>query len=399
MKILHINILYAPYDYGGTEVTLQTLVEGMADRGHEVLVLTTGPEPGLRVDKINTAKVLRVGVRNIYWQAMREKPAISKRALWHLADVYNPFMKRIVSEVVRSEKPDIVSLHNLPGFSVATWDAVHQAHVPMVQVLHDQYSICPRCTMFSKGDICKRQCFPCRILRLFHPRLSNKVSAVVGVSRFILDHHLNHGYFKDTPVKQVIHNARDFSKLCVEPCLRQDNSVRFGFIGTLTQSKGIELLLKVFKDMAGSNLQLHIAGTGPLAYEKLLRDSHAGPDVIFYGVQKPEDFYPSIDVLVVPSIWNDTFPGVVYEGLAFGKPIIGSRRGGIPEMLKDGVNGLLFDPQRPDELKAAMIRMSSDTDFRASASQAAYDASPYFLDINRFLSSYEDLYHALCRGT
>jgi glycosyltransferase involved in cell wall biosynthesis len=397
MKILHINILYAPYDFGGTEVTLQTLVEGMAARGHDVLVLTTGPDAGMRNEIINGVKVLRVGVRNIYWQAMREKPASWKRALWHLTDLYNPYMRQIVLDVVTREKPDIVSVHNLPGFSAAAWGAIYQARVPMVQVLHDQYAICPRCTMFRNGDICKRQCLACRLLRLFHPRLSNKVTSVVGVSRFVLDHHLQYGYFKNTPVKRVIHNARDMSWALSVPCRQQDETVRFGFIGTLTQSKGIELLLKVFKRISKSNWQLHIAGTGPSLYENMLHDSYAGTNVIFHGVQKPVDFYPNIDVLVVPSIWNDTFPGVVFEGLAFGKPLIGARRGGIPEMIEDHVNGLLFDPQRPEELMAAMVKMSEDADFRASASRAAYNAAPYYLDSNRFLSSYENLYYDLCR--
>jgi glycosyltransferase involved in cell wall biosynthesis len=397
MKILHINILYAPYDYGGTEVTLQTLVEGMAQRGHDVLVLTTGPDAGLRTEAINGVRVLRVGVRNIYWQAMREKPASWKRALWHLTDLYNPYMKQIVLDVVTREKPDIVSIHNLPGFSVAAWDAVYQAGVPMVQVLHDQYAICPRCTMFRNGEICKQQCLPCRLLRLFHPRMSQKVSAVVGVSKFILDHHLGYGYFKDTPVKRIIHNARNISWALSLPRRQQTSTVRFGFIGTLTQSKGIELLLQVFKRFSKSNWQLYIAGTGPSSYESMLHETYASPNVIFTGVQKPIDFYPTIDVLVVPSIWNDTFPGVVFEGLAFGKPIIGSRRGGIPEMVVDGVNGLLFDPQRPEELMAAMMRMSDDVEFRSSASRAAYDAAPYYLDTDRFLSSYENLYLELLR--
>jgi glycosyltransferase involved in cell wall biosynthesis len=87
---------------------------------------------------------------------------------------------------------------------------------------------------------------------------------------------------------------------------------------------------------------------------------------------------------------------VVFESMAYGTPVIGARRGGIPEMIEEGVNGLLFDPDRPDELKAAMNRLAQDTPFREAASRAARRSAAYFLDMDRFLSGYEELYCELC---
>ena len=66
-------------------------------------------------------------------------------------------------------------------------------------------------------------------------------------------------------------------------------------------------------------------------------------------------------------------------------------------MIEDGTNGILFDPDRPEELKSAMIRMAEDMEFRFSASQGAREAAHYFLDVDRFTSSYEQLYIELCR--
>jgi glycosyltransferase involved in cell wall biosynthesis len=394
MKILYVNILYAPYLYGGAERTLQTLAEGMVARGHDVVVLTTGPDGGLHEEVINGVRVLRAGVRNLYWHAVRNKPSVWKRALWHLVDIYNPLMGDVVSKIVKEEKPDVVSFHNLPGFSVAVWDAVHRAKLPMVQVLHDQYLICPRCTMFRNGHVCEHQCISCRAMRFFHPRLSSKVSAVVGISRFILDHHLKHGYFRATPIRSVIHNARNNPQALSISRRGPDGTVRFGYIGTLDKSKGIELLLRVFTQIAKNNWELHIAGSGPADYEKFLHNFCAEPNVIFHGVQKPLDFYPGIDVLVVPSLWNEPLGVVVFEAMSYGVPVIGTLRGGIPEMIEDGKNGILFEPNRPEELKVALIRMADET-FMDSASQAARAAAPYFLDMERFVSGYEELYGEL----
>jgi len=98
---------------------------------------------------------------------------------------------------------------------------------------------------------------------------------------------------------------------------------------------------------------------------------------------------------VVPSLWAEPLGVVVFEGMAYGTPVIASRRGGIPEMIDDGVDGLLFDPDNVEELLLAMNRMGDDAEFRKSASFAARDAAKYYFDIDRFLSSYECLYHNL----
>lgn len=360
-------------------------------------MLTIGPFRGLREDAVNGVRVLRVGIKNLYANAaIGIRPPAWKRALWHLADIYNPLMKTIVSDVLRLVQPDVANLHNVTGFSISAWNAISEARLPMVQVLHDQYLLCPRSVMFRNDHLCERQCLSCHSMRYFHPQLSNQVNAVVGVSKFVLEHHLRHGYFRLSPVKRVIHNAQANSAALNVPSRRPDSIVRFGFIGNLAQNKGIELLLDVFKESARSHWQLHIAGRGHARYENYLREWYAGPNIIFKGVQKPGDFYPNIDFLVVPSICNDSLATVVYEALSYGLPVIGSRRGGMPEMIKDGVNGLLFDPNNPSELVTAMAKVAGDTAFRASSSLAARDTSKYFFDMDRFLSSYENLMSDLC---
>lgn len=396
MKILYINILYAPYLFGGAERTLQTLAEGMVECGHEVVVLTTGPNSGLHEDCINGVRVLRVGVRNLYWYQDCYKPNPMKRLLWHLIDIYNPLMRQVVSSVVCRLKPDVVSLHNLPGFSVSAWDAVWQERVPMVHVLHDQYLLCPRCTMFKDDQICKHQCFSCRTMRYFHPVLSNKVDAVVGISRFILDHHIQHGYFRDSAKKIIIYNARNNPNALTTPRRKPDDKLRFGFIGSLSKNKGIEILLRVFTDIARSNWELHVAGSGTADYEKFLHETYANTNIFFHGVQKPAVFYPSIDVLVVPSIWNEPLGVVVFEAMSYGVPVIGARRGGITEMIEEGKSGLLFEPDQPEQLKFAMNYIAINGDIRESISLVARDTSKYYLDTKRFVSSYEELYKELC---
>lgn len=400
MKILFINNLYAPYVIGGAERVLQTLAEGLAARGHAVSVLTTGSEAGLHEDTINGVRIFRAGVRNLYGlAAARTRPPAWKRALWHLIDVYNPLMKRVVLDVLQAVKPDVVNAHNLSSFSVSAWDAIRDAGMPVVQVLHDQYLLCPRSVMFRDNHVCGRQCASCRAMRYFHLGRSNQVNAVVGVSTFVLDHHVQHGYFQASHIERlVIHNAHGNPSALSVPRRQPDGIVRFGFIGNLAQNKGIELLLRVFRQAGRDDWQLHIAGKGHAGYETYLRETYAASNVIFHGFAKPDDFYSGIDILVAPSSCNDSLATVVFEAMSFGVPVIGSRRGGMPEMIEDGVNGLLFDPDVPEELHASMLKMACDLRLQDSASLAARKAARYFLDFDRFLSSYERLFRGLCQA-
>jgi len=261
MHILFINTLYAPYIGGGAEITLQSLVEGMRDHGHTVTVLSTGPDEGIKEDEINGIRVIRLGIKNTYWPYKANSPGAWKRAVWHVNDVYNNSMADSVKKIISGLKPDIVNCHNLVGFSCATWGAIHSLGIPISQVLHDLYNICPKSNMFCKGRACHSQCVKCKIFRLPHKRLSKQVSCVIGVSDYILKTHLKHGLFSEATIKTSIHNSRTYS-LCEARHKDKGEKIRFGFIGTLLPAKGVELLISTFKKVASNDAELIIAGKG-----------------------------------------------------------------------------------------------------------------------------------------
>lgn len=363
MRILFINGLYEPYVGGGAEITLHKLTRGLMSLGHQVAVLSIGDNVGLCIDRVDGVKVYRAGIRNLYFPHGNKTPSPWSRTAWHLLDCYNPLMQDYVRTVVDAEQPEVSSCHNLAGWSVSAWDALSDCGVPIVQVLHDQYLLCPTSTMFDGHSPCQKQCLRCRTLRLPHAGKSNQVSAVVGVSRFILDKLLSYGYFRDTPIRQVIHNARTLDAAFHHSRERAVGGRRvFGFIGTLAPQKGIEMLLDSFSQCTEAGWRLIVAGTGRSGYEAELKKRYRNENISFAGYSSPMDFFEKIDICVVPSLWEDTFPGVVLESLSMGVPVIGSERGGIPEMLQNGYNGLLFNPGDPHGLASAMRRMSEGLD-------------------------------------
>ncbi len=396
MKVAFVNLYDDPaVSGGGAEMTLHHLTQGLLRRGIEPVMVSTSAEAGLHQSERQGVRIWHVGLRNLYWPRPKMKPHPLRRMMWHAMDSYNLAMQPLLRRVLEIEKPDVVSLHNLPGWSVASWATVANLGIPSVQVLHDMYLICAKATMHSDKGNCAGQCTSCRALRLPHRRASNQLSAVVGVSRFILDRHLEQGYFRNVPVKRVIHNARDARELGVcDPAPKQspNEPLRIGYIGRLDPTKGIELLLEGFRQAALPNAQLWIAGTGTADYEQSLRSQWSSDRVVFLGRVAQRDFYPKVDFVVVPSLWEEPLGMVVAEGMAFGKPVIGSRRGGIPEMIKDGESGILFEPHSADELVVAMRLLAQSPGLRKSMGDAARLSTQLFLDRDTWVDKYINLY-------
>ncbi|WP_084286619.1 glycosyltransferase family 4 protein [Halomonas halodenitrificans] len=394
MKILFLHALADPEKGGGAEQTLWTLMRGLRDAGHDCVLLATSDTSGLRMTEREGITVWEAGIRNVYWPYHKKRPAAATRLLWHALDSYNPWMQSFLKQVVAEEQPDVASLHNLPGWSSASWTTLVELNIPIVQVLHDSYSVCVKATMHRNGRNCTNQCADCRIFRLPHRVLSQNVKAVVGVSHFILERHCNLGYFAGVPIQRVIHNARDPIALGVS-AISEENShdgLRFGFIGSLYPAKGIEILIEVFLSSDLPDAELLVAGSGKHHYESYLHLNVTDERIQFMGRVPQREFYSKVDVVVVPSTLNEALGMVVAEALAFGKPVIGARRGGIPEMIQDGENGLLFEPDVQGELAECLQRMHGDSALREKLKANAQPSSTSFMDLDAWVARYEALY-------
>jgi glycosyltransferase involved in cell wall biosynthesis len=394
MKILFINSLAEEEKGGGAEVVLWEQMLGLSERGHKCILIATSNEAGLRCTTRYGVTIWLVGIKNIYWQYTKDINRSSlSRTIWHSLDSYNFAMQAYIEKVVLEEKPDVACIHNLVGWSAAVWQTIAKLRIPSVQVLHDYYAICPKSTMYDKGKNCDRQCFRCKVFRLPHRTASEYLCAVVGVSRFILDRHVSEGYFSTVPIKSVIHNVRNVRAL-VNECGKRTRETTglnmcIGFIGTLVEYKGIELLIRVFSTITKPNVELWIAGNGKSEYvdrlKKLAKDDGR---IRFLGRQKPSAFYPFIDIVVVPSLWHENLPTVIIEAMIFGKPIIAAKSGGIPEMVVEECNGLLFDVDDAATLRSAILRLIDDNDFLLKLGVGSVKASIKFTDKEKWIDDY-----------
>ena len=393
MKVLYINSLYHPHALGGAEATLKLIVDGVRARGNEVAVLATGAGLALETDEIDGVRVYRAPVENFYWPYAIQSPPAWKSKLWHLRDSVNRSMEQHVRSVLDAERPDLASCHNLAGFSVSVWDVLAERGIPIVQVLHDHYLRCPRGVMYAQDHRCLTPCHGCKALRWSHGRRSGSISAVVGISRFMLDSFASTNYFKNAR-KRVIYNARYISDAGrARPTLSERRLV-FGFIATVAKPKGVEWLIDSFKRL-DLDLELLIAGHGREPYEGDLRRTHSSDRIRFVGHVSPSDFFRQIDVCVVPSLWEEPLGMVAVEAAAHHVPVIATNRGGLPESIKHGINGLICDPEHENSLADAMRLLAQDYALRASLVQNARQAVAEFIDPERMANQYQALYKEL----
>lgn len=140
------------------------------------------------------------------------------------------------------------------------------------------------------------------------------------------------------------------------------------FLGYLTKGKGIEDLIKVIPSVkkSQSNIKLLIGGIGPFQNQikELVHTFDLDKDVIFLGLLGEVEkfaYMKSIDIFVLPSYW-ESFPMVLLEAQACGKPIITTRVGGNPYAVTNGVNGFLIQPGNQNELLEKLIYLLKEKD-------------------------------------
>lgn len=338
MKILLINTLYYPNTIGGAEKSVQILAEELVQKGHKVIVITLLDKKNNYKEIINGVNVYYLAIKNLYFPFNNSKKSIYK-PLWHLIDIYNYLMAKEVEKIIRKERPDVVNTNNLAGFSVAVWDVVKKSGIPLVHTIRDYYLMCPSSSMFKIGKNCTSQCGLCNIYSIPKKLLSDKVDYVIGISSFILNKHEHLGFFKKVE-KEVIYNSINLQTQVNKK--DQSNLISIGFIGRLEKSKGIEIFINLFDKIKEENVKFIVGGKGNKYYENILLNmSISNNNFSYLGFVEPNEFFTKIDVLIVPSLWEEPLGRIVLEAYAHGVPVIGANRGGISELVKDGQTGFL----------------------------------------------------------
>jgi glycosyltransferase involved in cell wall biosynthesis len=363
MRILLANTLYPsqlhPEIRGGAETFSKRLCEALVARGHSVRVVRCGPVGGRwETEKTAGVEIATVPVRNIYspWQNRSENPLA--RAIWHLLDDRMPASPDF-DAILDEFRPDVLHSNVLPGLTTGLWSRARARGIPIVHTLHDYYLTCVRSLRFNRGDRCARTCTSCRVLTDQRRRAAALVDTVVSVSERTLAVHRENGVFSGDIRSVVIRNPPPKVESQVEAIDASDRPLVFGFLGRSCIEKGSFDLAEAFKDMSRERARLVIAGHADDATRKRIVEGAGAAEVSFLGFVSPESFFKQIDVMVLPSLWEEPSPMTIGESFAYARPVVGARRGGIPELIDDERAGWLYEPGE-GRLAALLATIAAD---------------------------------------
>jgi glycosyltransferase involved in cell wall biosynthesis len=401
MRITFLNGLYPPHGNAGAENSLRLLAGSLQARGHACSVVTLTPSARPEHGEVDGIPVDYLPLANVYWPHGGHRPR-ALRPAFQLLDAFNPFMLRRMSAMLAERKPDVVNCHNLQGFSAAAWLAAARRDIPVVQTVHDYYPACPRSAMWKpEAGNCRSPCPECRLFSLPRRRLSSIPAAVTAVSHRLFDRLAAAGAFPAAAAgAQPVRIIRGNNAAIVPPTAPEHPAVplRIGFMGRLEPTKGLENLLDAVRAAPAGAASLAVAGTGRSDYVARLKLRAAGCGAIaFLGHARPADFFPTIDVLVIPSVWEDPFPRVFHEALAYGVPSLVTPLGGLREVIRVAETGFVAPGADAAGLRAGLAALLAQGWDRA-AMRARCRAAASAYDAERIAAQYEAVLRAAAAG-
>jgi glycosyltransferase involved in cell wall biosynthesis len=292
---------------------------------------------------------------------------------------FSPATIRSIEDQIDTFTPDIIHLHNpYPSLGPAVHLAAARRGVPLIQTIHNLRLRCPNGLMFTEGRSCRRcergnyvnamlhRCFPSRRqagayagalwFHRFLLKLERNVAGFVAPSTFMADQLRAWGL----PERRISTIRNFVPSIAPAPSNVGDFGV---YVGRLSDEKGLPLLMEALA-LAGDP-PFRIIGDGPLSRDlKSVGARLALRRTEFAGRVDARDAHRAVAgcrFLVMPSLCQENAPLAVLEALAAGRPVLVSRRGGLPELVESG-GGLVFDPRDVSGLSEHIQTLVRDRD-------------------------------------
>jgi glycogen(starch) synthase len=362
MRISVVSSSVAPDRLGGSEVYAAELAAALGDR-HDVL-LHTGARNG------------PAGVETVTLPSLPElarESSSPRKAAWHLRDQWRLSVHRALERQLRGFRPDVVHTHHAQGLSAAVFTAVSACEVPHAHTVHDANVLCSRITMTVDGQFCGGRCWSCRPQRLIRSGfLRRSLDRLIAPSDYFRDMHVRAGVVRPERARTIRQGAKPGTTRLREA----GPGPTVGYLGALAAHKGVPTLLEAFRS-APSGWRLRIAGSGPLE-EVARREASTNPRIEPSGLvldEAKDDFLNGLDVLVIPSEYEENAPLVAVEAAVRGLPAAVSDRGGLPETAEASV----FRAGDPGDLLGALCRLVAEPAELAGRSRRLLESRASFL--------------------
>jgi glycosyltransferase involved in cell wall biosynthesis len=377
MKILLINKFY--YQQGGAERYFFALKSLLEAKGHTVIPFAMkdlkndySPWSEYFVSKVETL------APRMNWQSLK-----------NIFRIFYSWEARFkLEKLIKETQPDVAHIHNIyHQISPSILPVLKKHKIPVVMTVHDYKLICPNYILYTKNSPCVR----CQGHRYYNAvrfrclKNSYVVSLIAALEMSF--HKIFKIYEKNVDLflcpsefvkNQLIEFGQAPEKIQVIPLFQNiiDDKSNLGeyflYAGRLKREKGVDLLIEAMKSLPKQKLV--IAGSGPdeLEWQRRVNEQSLG-NIQFLGWQDQkelDELYRGCFAVIIPSRVWETFGLSALEALAYGKPVVASATGALPEIIKPGENGLLFERENLIDLKDKVSQILKDKDKAEKMGQA-----------------------------
>lgn len=401
MRILHYSLGFPPYRSGGLTAFCIDLMNQQNKEGHDVSLLWPGQMVGIhpRIKKHKAVNDIKS------YELINPLPVPYDEGIADIDSFIVYGEKKVFIQLLEELKPEVIHIHTFMGLYSAFIDAANDLKIRTVFSTHDFFPICPKVTMYRHGKVCDsvqtcKECAQCNSTALSLMKIKMLQSTIYRVLKntsivkklrkqhrddflsettqepAIVEHtkddylqlrtyylamlnkidiiHYNssvtlRAYEKIIKVKQYKQIPITHSAINDHRTRRQYKSdiLRIRYLGPQSAVKGYFLLKKaldtLWKERKDFILDIHFV---PQVFSPYLRVHEK------YKYDELKDIFNETDVLVAPSIWNETFGFTVLEALSFGVPVIISGTVGARDILVEGAGVVINDISAENLLNA-----------------------------------------------
>ncbi len=365
MRILSVHNYH--YIGGGADRTFLQTNELLRERGHQVIPFSVADGRNIPSEYSS------------YFLSDIESSNFLVKSLKRVERTfYSLEARRKLAQLIDDHPSDIAHLHNIYGrISPSILDVLNARGIPVVQTLHDYKLICPVHSLLSReGRVCE-DCQPTRYYKCFLNNCSPYSFSLLKSGLHALEmyfHHFMLSYQEriDRFIAPSLFLRSKMSQFGVDeekiihipifvrideftPIYQAENYI--AFFGMVSHLKGLDILIEAMKDVP--HTPLLVIGSGPQLHDCMRQAERLALDnVRFLGFKRGEELRRLVAramFSVLPSRWYENNPAAVLESFASATPVIASNTGGIPELIENGRDGLLCEPNSVKDLHNKIV--------------------------------------------